>query len=113
MRRLLFDTQTGTDICPIVAYPGFDRDFILDTDASEASVGAVLSQKDDAGTERVIAYGSRSLTKAQRGYTVTRRELLSRLLAKYFRHYMYGRRFVVRTDYRALQWLRSFKEPEG
>jgi hypothetical protein len=61
-------------------YPRFDRDFILDTDSREASVGAVLSQKDDDGTERVITCGSQSLTKAERGYSVTRKEILSRVL---------------------------------
>ena len=61
---------------PILAYPDFKQPFILDTDASEYGIGAVLSQKQD-GAERVIAYASRTLTKAERKYCVTRKELLA------------------------------------
>ena len=48
---------------PILAFRDFQLAFILDTDASQTGIGAVLSQVQD-GTERVIAYASRSFTKA-------------------------------------------------
>jgi hypothetical protein len=87
--------------------------FILDTDASDTAVGAVLSQEQD-GVERVIAYASKSLSREQRNYCVTRRELLAIVIfLKYFRHYILGRRFLVRTDHAALQWLRRIPEPIG
>ena len=50
---------------------------VLDTDASDMGIGAVLSQIDGDGNERVIGYGSRLLTKPERRYCVTRRELLA------------------------------------
>ena len=60
------------------------------------------------------AYGSRSLTKAERRYSVTRKELLAMVhFVKSFRHYLYGFHFTLRTDHCALQWLRTFKEPGG
>ena len=65
---------------PMLAYPDFERPFILDTDASDVGIGAVLSQIDDQGAERVIAYGSRVLSKPERQYCVTRRELLAVLI---------------------------------
>lgn len=42
-----------------------------------AGIGAVLSQYDKQGNEHVIAYGSRLLSKAERNYCVTRKELLA------------------------------------
>ena len=62
----------------------------------------------------VIAYSSRSLSKAERRYCVTRKELLAVVhFIKYNRHYLYGKRFLLRTDHGALRWLCNFKEPEG
>ncbi|KAJ8375683.1 hypothetical protein SKAU_G00062630 [Synaphobranchus kaupii] len=61
---------------PVLAYPDAQRPFIVDTDASNTGVGAVLSQEDEDG-ERVVAYYSRALGKAERNYCVTRRELLA------------------------------------
>ena len=60
---------------PILAYPSSEVIFKLDTDASNFGIGGVISQIQD-GHERVIAYGSRSLTKAERNYCVTRSCLL-------------------------------------
>ena len=98
---------------PVLAYPDPQVEFILDTDASAYGIGAVLSQVQD-GQERVIAYGSRSLTKEERRYCVTRKELLAIVyFLKYFRHYLYGRKFTVRTDHGALRWLTNFKDPQG
>ena len=99
---------------PVLAYPDFNQQFILDTDASNAAIGAVLSQIGDDGQEHVIAYGSRLLTKSERQYSVTRRELLAVVVfTKYFRPYLLGRSFVLRTDHGSLQWLFNFKDPEG
>ncbi|KRX68115.1 Retrovirus-related Pol polyprotein from transposon 17.6 [Trichinella sp. T6] len=62
---------------PILAFPRFDIPFIIDTDASETGIGAVLSQKHDPEGERVIAYASRTLSKTERKYSTKRKELLS------------------------------------
>ena len=61
---------------PIVVYPDFTKPFILDTDTSNEGIGAVLSQLDSQGKERVIAYGSRLLAKAKRNYCATERSFL-------------------------------------
>lgn len=98
---------------PILAFPDESKPFILDTDASNCAVGAVLSQVQD-NKELVIEYYSKSLQKAERNYCVTRRELLAVVLAtKHFHHYLFGRKFVIRTDHASLRWLYNFKEPDG
>ena len=67
------------------------------------------------GGENVISYASRSLTKPERKYCATRKEMLALVWAVgQFRPYLLGRPFTVRTDHSAVQWLYSFKpEPEG
>ncbi|KRX56856.1 Retrovirus-related Pol polyprotein from transposon [Trichinella sp. T9] len=99
---------------PILAFPRFDIPFVIDTDASETGIGAVLSQKHDPEGERVIAYASRTLSKTDWKYSTTRKELLSIVyFTKLFRPYLVGQRFTLRTDHDSLTWLRNFKEPEG
>ena len=106
LRELMADS-------PVLAYPDKDAQFILDTDASDFGIGAVLSQTID-GVERVIAYGSRVLSRAERRYCITRRELLAVVhFCKLYKHYLIGKPFIVRTDHAALKWLKSFKQPEG
>ena len=99
---------------PVLAYPDYSKPFILDTDASDTGIGAVLSQTDDHGREHVIAYGSRLLSKPERQYCVTRRELLAVVVfTRHFRSFLLGRPFLLRTDHGSLTWLKNFKEPEG
>ena len=87
---------------------------ILDTDASETGIGAVLSQPQEDGSECVIAYSSRLLSKQERNYCVTRRELLAVVtFLQHFRQYLIGSLFTIRTDHSALTWLQNFKQPEG
>jgi transposase InsO family protein len=98
---------------PILALPQDEGKFILDTDASGVSIGAVLSQEQE-GKERVIAYGSRVLSRAERNYCVTRQELLAVVyFLKAYRQFLTGKPFLVRTDHSALQWLRRTPEPIG
>ena len=98
----------------IMGYPlNKGDDFILDVDASGCGIGAVLSQKQD-GKEKVIAYASRTLNKAEKNYCITEKELLAvRFFIEYFRQYLLGRRFLVRSDHQALTWLFNMKEPSG
>ena len=98
---------------PVLACADEHGAFVVDTDASDVGVGAVLSQLGADG-EKVVSYFSASLTKVERRYCVTRRELLAIVRAlKQFRYYLSGVRFKIRTDHAALQWLLSFREPEG
>ena len=76
-------------------------------------MGAVLAQVQD-GKERAICYASKSLSKSQSKYSATRSELLALVtFTGHFRHYLLGQNFTVVTAHSALQWLHSFKDPDG
>ncbi len=98
---------------PLLALPNPHDPFILDTDASDAAIGAEVLQVQD-GQEKVIAYGSTSLSAEQRNYCTTRKELLAIIkFTRQYRHYLLGRKFLVRTDHSSLTWLLNFKYPQG
>jgi O-acetyl-ADP-ribose deacetylase (regulator of RNase III)/transposase InsO family protein len=113
-QQLAFDTlKSHLSSAPCLSYPRSEGNFILDTDASDVSIGAELSQIQE-GKERTIAYASNILLPAQRRYCVTRKELLAVVkFTRQFRHYLLGRPFLVRTDHSSLAWLMRFKEPIG
>ncbi|XP_020297641.1 uncharacterized protein LOC109862121 [Pseudomyrmex gracilis] len=92
-------------IAPLLAYPDFDKEFIVTTDVSSYAVGAVLSQG-AVGRDRPVAYASRVLNKAERNYSTTKKELLAIVWAvKHFRPYLYRTKFKIVTDHKALVWL--------
>lgn len=92
---------------PILAFPDFKKTFVITTDASDIALGAVLSQDNHP-----IAYASRTLSKTEHKYNTTEKELLGILWAvTQFRPYIYGRKFILRTDHKALIWLTKLKEP--
>jgi hypothetical protein len=91
---------------PILVYPDFEREFILYTDASGYALGAVLSQADEDRKERVVYYASKTLTDAERNYSVTELECYAVVWAvEKFHYYLDGKKFKVITDYYALKWL--------
>jgi len=95
---------------PVLAYPNFELPFILTTDASKVAIAAILSQVQD-GKERPIPYASRRLNTAEQNYTVSKQEMLALVWAtRYFRCYLYCKRFLVRTDHAALTYLQKFAD---
>lgn len=98
---------------PILQYPDFDQEFILTTDASDVALGAVLSQG-SVGSDKPVAYASRTLSDTETRYSTIEKELLAIVWAvKYFRPYLYGRKFTIYTDHRPLTWLMSLKDPSS
>ena len=96
---------------PILKSPDFDRQFILQTDASDRGVGAVLCQHDDHAVEHPVAFYSRKLLPREERYSTIEKECLAIKVATHaFRVYLLGRQFVVQTDHRALEWLHRLKD---
>lgn len=98
---------------PILTCPDFSREFIIQTDASQVGLGAVLTQEFPEG-EKVIGYASRSLTSQEMKYSTTELECLAVLYAiERFRPYIEGVKFKVITDHYSLLWLNKLQNPSG
>lgn len=101
---------TGSDI---LQYPDFSKQFILTTDASNHALGAVLSQG-ITGSDKPIAFASRTLNKSEENYSTIEKELLAVVWAcKYFRPYLYGRPFILYTDHKPLTYGLNLKGPNN
>ena len=76
----------------------------LSTDASPYGIGAVICHIDDEGRRLPIAYASRSLNKHEKGYAQLDKEALAIMFGvQRFRTYLYGRKFIIRTDHKPLE----------
>lgn len=107
-----FDNLRKYLMCPtILQYPDFSKEFILTTDASDVGCGAVLSQISE-GNDLPIAFASKSFTQGEKNKAVILKELTAIHWAiDYFKAYLYGRKFKVRTDHRPLVFLFGMKNP--
>ena len=96
---------------PLLQFPDFNQPFVLTTDASNFALGAILSQG-PIGSDKPIAYASRTLGSAETNYSTIDKECLGIVWAcKYFRPYLYGRKFVIVTDHKPLVHLFNIKDP--
>lgn len=92
----------------VLAYPDFNTQFILTTDASKVAVAAILSQVQD-GMECPIAFASQQMNKAEQNYAASEAEMLAVTWStKHCRSYLYGKKFIVQTDHSALTYLHKF-----
>lgn len=94
----------------VIAYPDMNKPFILDTDASATGLGAILSQKSDNGSERIVAADSRQLTPAERKWHIREQEALAIIWGlEHFRPFVYGAKLLIRTDHSPLLQLTKAK----
>ena len=104
--------KTWFSMAPILIMSNPELPFILEVDASDTGVGAVLSQRGPDGKLHPCAYFSRRLSPAERNYAVGDRELLALKLAlEEWRHLLEGATvpFLMWTGHRNLEYLRTAK----
>ncbi|XP_076139108.1 uncharacterized protein LOC143122160 isoform X4 [Alosa pseudoharengus] len=95
---------------PILVAPDFKKDFIVQADASEVGLGAVLAQAHD-GEEHPVLYLSRKLLPREKNYSTMEKECLAVTWAlESLRFYLLGRRFTVVSDHAPLQWMARNRE---
>ena len=92
---------------PILVYANYKKPFKMQTDAIENRLGAVLYEKQDNGTDRVIAYASQTLLKSKRNYNAHKLEFLALKwsVTERFHEYLYGGYFEVYTDNNPLTYI--------
>lgn len=101
-------------MAPILAHPDRTMIQVLTTDASGRGLGAILSQYplEDKENETVISYASRTLKDTETRYAATHLEAAGVVWGvEHYRHFLAGRRFVLRTDHSALRYIFKKENP--
>lgn len=113
METALGELKHRFSSAPVLIQPDPTLQFIVEVDASDTGVGAVLSQRSPPDSKlHPCAFFSRKLSPAERNYDVGNRELLAVVLAlEEWRHWLEGadQPFIVWTDHRNLTYLQLAK----
>ena len=103
--------KTALSTAPVLQALDMQKEFVLQTDASDRGVGAVLSQIDEHDAEHPVAYYSRKLLPREEWYSTIEKECLAIKLGIHaLRVYLLGKPFTIETDHRALEWLDRVKD---
>jgi hypothetical protein len=98
----------------MLKHPDYSRKFYMETDASKIAVGAMIYQYNEKEEKKVIAFGSRTLSKTEKNYTITEQELLAVVFAvTKFRTMLLGHEIIVRTDHKAISFFKKCKIGTG
>lgn len=105
--------KIGLTSAPVLATADYSKPFTIHCDCSNVAAGGVLTQLDNNGIERVIAYMSQKLSPAQQKYHTTEKEMLAVLISiEKFRPWIDSCLDVtIVTDHASLVWLQNFKDP--
>ena len=97
---------------PVLLTPDMSKPFKVETDASDYGIGCVISQEDNNGNWRPIAFESKKLSKAEQSYPAQERELLGILHAlRTWRCLIDGNKYTVYTDHLPLKYFRTQTKP--
>ena len=107
------DIQQALGKNPVLYSPDFEKPFILQTDASERGIGAVLLQGPPED-RHPLAFISRKLEPREVRYSTVEKEALAiKWALDSFKYYLLGREFIIQTDHKALQWMQRMKDTNG
>jgi len=99
---------------PVLRAPDNSRPFVLQTDASRVAIGAVLSQMGDNYVPYVVADASRKLLPRETKYSTIELEALAIIYAtQKFEQNLRGRKIILQSDHRPLQFLQNFSNKNG
>ena len=91
----------------VLRLPNFELPFVVQTDASDIGIGAILLQE-ESGVKFPVVYASRKLSSAERNYSVIEKECLAIVWAlEKFHQYLYGKCFYLETDHKPLAYLQK------
>ncbi|GBN57419.1 Retrovirus-related Pol polyprotein from transposon 17.6 [Araneus ventricosus] len=92
---------------PVLYAPNFEKEFIVQTGASDFGIGVVLAQRTN-GEEHTILYLSRKFSGPEKKYSTTEKECAAIIFAiKKLRYYLDGQKFIIETDHNPLVWLKT------
>lgn len=95
-------------------HPDFSKPYYLQTDCSGVGLAGVLYQLDDVGEVKVLCFHSRALRGAELNWTVTEQEFFAVISClKKFETYLRGNKVYIRTDHKALTFVKSWKLYNG
>ena len=98
-------------IPPILKVAKPNKQYVLQTDASEQGLGAVLSQIGEDSEEHSVAFASRKFLPREKNYSVIEKECLAIVWSlQVFHVYLYGQKFSIETDHKPLSWLGRMKK---
>lgn len=96
-------------VAPILKIPNLSETFVLQTDASDVGIEAVLLQNEDVN-KKPVAYASKKLSESQVNYSIIEIECYAICYAvRKFKRYLYGQEFYLETDLQPLVYLSKSK----
>ena len=98
---------------PVLRLPDYSKQFILQTDASNRGLGAILLQEEE-GLRHPIAYASRKLLSREQNHATIERECLAIVWAmQKFQNFLYGQHFLLEVDHEPLKYLTQSSYQNG
>lgn len=109
-QELAFQTlKSSITTSPILKLPDLSKVFIVQTDASDRGLGAVLLQE-EGDLKLPVAYASRKLKTSEEHYSTIEKECLGIIWSvQKFHRYLYGKEFILETDHHPLMYLNKTK----